>query len=111
MKTDEDHLMDAARRLAVACEGSKIKKAQLQQVLAHLQQGRNIAATLKMLKELEVSCFSKRFPRDRNPYKSLSDHVDEALRSQGDWRRGARLVGWACRCLEAGSYRAGWTEE
>lgn len=98
---DEEALLERAENLAGACLRSWVNKNQVQQVLAHLQKHRDVAATVELLEQLPRSCFAQRFGTTRKQYEGLKKNVGHALRGQRDWREMARLLGWTCRLMEA----------
>ncbi len=101
MGSDDDVLIEKAQRLATDCKQADVSKNQVQQVLAHLRRQRSIPATLRLLEALQTSCFAQRTRSTGDQFKGLKTNIGNALRGQSDWRRGARLLGWTCRCLVA----------
>ncbi len=96
MLTNEQVLSKADVLARQVVEGD-VQDNQLAFVVAHLKRHRDVAATLELLKNLEVSPFARRTHQTPGQFAGLRRWVSASLSTIADWQDAAAIVGWARR--------------
>jgi hypothetical protein len=94
-----DQILTRANTLANQIAAAHVPDAQLSIVLVHLKRHRDVAATLKLLKELKLSPFSRRNQGTPAQFRALEDNVGRALQNVTAWEEAAAILGWGRRLV------------